>query len=47
MTLVALDELYKMDIGIRHFSEDLPFWDTTTSHPKKEIFAPWPIIELF
>ncbi|KAJ7743202.1 hypothetical protein B0H16DRAFT_1463841 [Mycena metata] len=37
-TLVALDELYKMVIEIRHFAEDLPFWDTTTSRPKKEIF---------
>ncbi|KAJ7725485.1 hypothetical protein B0H16DRAFT_1471863 [Mycena metata] len=38
MTLAALDELYKMGIGIRDFAEDLPFWDTTTSRPKKEIF---------
>jgi hypothetical protein len=29
MTLVALDELYNLGIGIKGSTDDLPFWDTT------------------
>jgi hypothetical protein len=37
MTLVALNELYNLGIGIKGLAENIPFWDTNACHPKKEI----------
>jgi hypothetical protein len=37
MTLVALDELYNLGIGIKGFADDFPFWDTNAFFPKRKI----------
>jgi hypothetical protein len=50
MTVVALDELYSLGIGIRGLADDFPFWDTNAFGPKRKISTsalPWLIVQPF
>ena len=49
-TLVVIDELHSLGIGIRGFADDLPFWDTNAFGLKRKFFTstlPWLIIQPF
>jgi hypothetical protein len=36
MTVVALDEIYSLRIGIKGLADDFPFWDTNAFGPKRK-----------
>jgi hypothetical protein len=49
-TVVALDELHSLGIGIKGLADDLPFWDTNAFVPKRKLSTPtlpWLIIQPF
>jgi hypothetical protein len=50
MTLVALDDLYSLGIGIRGLADEFPFWDTNTLFPERKFptsALAWLIIQPF
>ena len=50
VTLVALNELYRLGIGIKDLADDFPFWDTNAFGLKREFSTsalPWLIIQPF
>jgi hypothetical protein len=50
MTVVALDEIYSLRIGIKGLADDFPFWDTNAFGPKRKFSTstlPWLIIQPF
>jgi hypothetical protein len=50
MTVVALDVLYRLGIGIKGLGDDFPFWDTNAFRPKRKFLTsalPWLIIQPF
>jgi hypothetical protein len=49
-TLVAIDELHSLGIGIRGLADDHPFWDTNAFGLKRKFstsILPWLIIQPF